>query len=119
MSRLRFDVMPAEWAKAREVVDAALRTVREVLDGGWRWREQTRVLACELDTGALPLTLQAVPRRPVTVSVLSVTERRNASEQIVSGCAVLWSWRAGTLVIHSVQNLDPSTRYDAVFAVME
>ncbi|UJR87243.1 MULTISPECIES: hypothetical protein [Sandaracinus] len=42
MTRLRFDLLPEKYDRARKVVDESFRVVREVLDGGWRWREQVR-----------------------------------------------------------------------------
>ena len=121
MSRLRFDVLPTEWSAARATVDAAFRSLREVLDGGWRWSEQTRVVSVVIDTAEFPAVFEVrgLKSRPSCVAILSAVERGDASGAVISFPTILWSWRAGVIAIAGVDPLDASTRYDCVIAVME
>ncbi|HVK87952.1 MAG TPA: hypothetical protein VM513_27720 [Kofleriaceae bacterium] len=122
MSRLRFDLLPDTYDRARKVVDESLRVVREVLDGGWRWREQVRgVVSTVIDTDVLPVqvAVPAVVTSPTAVLLLSAVPQRTATGQVISGAAVTWEWRSGALLIHSIDGLSASTRYNAVLAVME
>jgi hypothetical protein len=120
--RLRFEDMPETWELARKVLDEALRSLREVLERGFRWREQVAgVVDTTIDTAALPLSLD-VPRikvAPLAVMLLSAIEQRSQTGERISGGVVEWEWRGGRLVIHDVSGLTASTRYNATFAVME
>lgn len=122
MSRLRFDLLPAEYADARKVVDESFRVLREVLDGGWRWREQVRgVVDTVIDTAVLPVSIDVpgVKTSPLSVTLLRAVELRTASGQAISGSAVTWEWRNGALLVHSIDGLSASTRYAATLAVTE
>jgi hypothetical protein len=122
MSRLRFDLLPETYDRARRVVDESFRVIREVLDGGWRWREQVRgVVSTVIDTGELPVqvAVPAVVTSPTAVLLLSAVPQRSASGQVISSAAVTWEWRSGALLIHSIDGLAATTRYNAVLAVME
>lgn len=121
-SRLRFDLLPEKYDAARKVVDESFRVLREVLDGGFRWREQVRgVVDTVIDTGVLPVQIDvpAVKTAPLSVLCLRAIPQRSASGQVISGAAVTWEWRSGTLLVHSVDGLAATTRYDVTLAVME
>lgn len=122
MSRILFQLLPEKYNDARKVVDESFRSLREVLDGGWRWREQVRaVIDTVIDTGALPVGIQAPGvRKPLAVLLLSAAEQDAANGALtVSSASVTWEWRGGQLIIHSVAGLSANTRYNAVIAVME
>lgn len=122
MSRLRFDLLPDTYDRAKKVVDESFRVIREVLDGGWRWREQVRgVVTTVVDTAQLPVqvAVPAVVTSPTAVLLLSAVPQRSASGQVISSAAVTWEWRSGALLIHSIDGLAGATRYNAVLAVME
>jgi hypothetical protein len=125
MSRLTFDLMPEEMpARSRRVLDAAFRSLRNVLDvaqGGVRMREQFRCVDTVIDTGELPvsITVEGIKSPPLSVLLLRATEQRSGSGLIVSGTGVIWEWRSGALLIHTVDGLGASTRYDVTLAVME
>ena len=122
MSRLVFEQMPPTWEKARERVDTALRSLRAVLDRGFRAREQfTSVIDAVIDTDALPLPIE-VPgllASPLSVLVLRATAQRTTDGMVITTPAVTWTWRGGRVVIHAVGTLAAATRYDATIAVME
>lgn len=122
MSRLRFDMLPEEYASARKVLDESFRVIREVLDGGWRWREQVRgVVSTVIDTGALPVQVEVPGAKvaPLAVLCLRAIPQRSALGQVQSGGAVTWEWRSGALLVHAIDGLAASTRYDVTLAVME
>jgi hypothetical protein len=121
-SRLRFDLMPDELPeKAKRVLDEAFRSIRSVLDatqGGIRMREQFTVIDTVIDTARLPVPVKC-GARPLGVLLVGATVQRTGTGQVISGGAVTWSWRGGGLLIHDVDGLAASTRYDATIAVME
>jgi hypothetical protein len=122
MSRLVFDEMPDTWPLARERVDAALRSLRAVLDRGFRAREQySAVVDTVIDTDALPMPIEVPGLRstPLSVMVLRATAQRTADGMVITTPAVTWTWRGGRVVIHAVGTLAAATRYDATIAVME
>jgi hypothetical protein len=122
MSRLVFDEMPETWPLARERVDAALRSLRAVLDRGFRAREQySAVVDTVIDTDALPMPIEVPGLRstPLSVMVLRATAQRTADGMVITTPAVTWTWRGGRVVIHAVGTLAAATRYDATIAVME
>jgi hypothetical protein len=122
MSRLRFDPMPETYERGRRVLDESLRVLREVLDGGWRWREQVRgVIDTVIDTDVLPVAVDVpgVKSAPLSVQLLRATVQRTTTGQVLSALPVTWEWREGRLLIHSVDGLAASTRYDATLAVTE
>lgn len=122
-SRLRFERMPEKYeAPARKLLDDAFRSLRTVLDGGWQWRDQVRgVVDTTIDTDALPVGIEVrgVLSRPTSVQLLGAVEKRSTTGKVISGGSITWEWRGGVLLIHSVDALAATTRYDATFAVME
>jgi len=124
-NRLIFDPIPKETSRPlREVLERALESIRSVLDvsqGGLRVRESIRVIDCVIDTGATPTAILKVPglkTPPLAVLLLRATNQRTATGQSASGFGVQWEWR-GALLIHSVDGLSASTRYDCALAVLE
>lgn len=132
-SRLTFDAVPGtkgqppddDWAeKLRRVLDASFRSIRSVLDvasGGLRLRESTRVVDCVIDTAAYPVAVKVPGLRtpPLSVLMLRATNQRTTTGRSASGMYVDWQWRGGGLLVHAVDGLSASTRYDCVIAVLE
>jgi hypothetical protein len=126
--RLVFDPVPEEDVPAplRRVLDRALRSIRSVLDGaqgGINVREQFGgVVQTVIDTAAFPVRV-AVPARikaaPLAVLLLRATPQRSASSLTFTGKGVSWEWRAGALLIHSVDGFALNARYDTTLLVLE
>jgi hypothetical protein len=122
MSRLIFDLMPEEMPqKSRRVLDAAFRSIRNVLDVGIRMREQFRCVDAVIDTAAFPTSIRVPGLRtaPLGVLLLRATEQRSSSGHVISSAGVLWEWRGGALLIQSIDILSSATRYDVTLAVLE
>ncbi|UJR78930.1 hypothetical protein [Sandaracinus amylolyticus] len=122
MSRLRFDPMPEKYERARKVVDESFRSLREVLDRGFRWREQVGgVVDTVIDTDQLPVLIDVpgVKTKPLAVFLLRAVPQRTSDGKVITSPAVQWEWRSGALLVHSVDGLAASTRYNATIAVME
>lgn len=121
MSRLRFEIIPEDFSKARRALDEAFRSLREVLDRGFRAREQFPcVLDTVIDAGELPTTysVPGITQAPTAVLLLRATAQGGASGQFVSGGSVTWEWRGGRLLLVDVDAL-ASGRWDATLAVVE
>ena len=124
-SRLTFDLMPEEMpAKSRRVLDAAFRSLRNVLDvaqGGVKMREQFRCVDTVVDMAALPVSVavDGLKAPPLALLVLRATEQRSSTGYVFTGIGVQWEWRSGALLIHGLTDLDGATRYAVTFAVME
>lgn len=136
MTRLRIERVPAKWEDAQRVVDRALASIRELLDRGWRWREQVRVVKeIGFDTdgsnnivgGGLETKIEIDGRtRPTAVVCLRLEEVGDLSPFagetdpfVISFPAVRWRWREGFVQIAAVSQTEASKRYRATFAVME
>lgn len=120
-TRLKVQVLSADWGSARLQIDEQFRALREVLLGGFRWSEQVRsVVSIEsLDPSQLPqpVDVPGMKSTPSTVLLLRATEVLTPTH--VSGGTVTWEWRAGSLLLTAVSALTSGTRYDCLFAVME
>lgn len=120
-SRLDFDIMPQELpAKSRRVLDAAFRSLRSILDNGIRMREQFRCVDAVIDTARLPVSVAVdTTAPPLSVSLLRAVVQRSTSGAVISHARVTWEWRSGAVLIHAIDGLAASTRYDVTLAVME
>jgi hypothetical protein len=129
MSRLTFDPIPegndAKWVeRLRRVLEASFGSIRTVLDaaqGGIRMREQFRCIDTVIDMAALPVSVavEGLKAPPLAVLVLRATEQRSSTGYVFTGIGVQWEWRGGAVLVHAIDGLAASTRYDATFAVME
>lgn len=124
MSRLIIDPTPQGTPDAlRRMLDAFVQSVREILVGGWRWREQVEhVIDVTLDTGDLPITVavSGLRERPLGVVMLRATVEGDTGETVISGGHVTWSWTGDEAVsLSSLGALASSTRYHVTIAVME
>ncbi len=122
MSRLKLEKMPETYeGGARKLIDDAFRSLRTVLERGFRWREQVAgVVETVIDTSELPVSVE-VPNisRPIAVLLLGAIVQRSENGHVISGGEVTWEWRGGALLIHDVSGLAVTTRYNCVLAVME
>lgn len=112
---------PGPWGDGpRKVIDEALRAAREILAGGFKWRDQVRgVYEVVIDTATLPDEYDCPGiSNPLAVFILRARVQRGTGVAITSA-AVTWNWRGGRLQIVSVPELASTTHYDAVIAVME
>jgi hypothetical protein len=101
------------------VLAERLDGVREVLDRGFRVREQYRdVREVEIDTGALPLDVQ-VRGSTAPTAVLCLRAQEPRSAVVFSGVGVAWEWCDGIVRIHEFDALSASTRYLVTLAVVE
>jgi hypothetical protein len=123
MSRLVFDPLPADTvAPLRRVLDAAMRSIREILEGGWRWREQVQhVKTVTLAGDDLPLSLafDGLLSPPVCVLMLSAVEADSGTGIVISGGAVTWSFANGAVVLSGLSEITGATRYQVTLAAME
>ncbi len=122
MTRIRFDIMPETYDMARQVIDESFRSLRQVLDRGVRMREQfAGVLETTISTQTLPTTysVPGIRSAPSGVILLRAMRGGTTTGMVTSGNQITWEWRAGQLVIYSVDGLDADTNYDAVLAVLE
>jgi hypothetical protein len=119
MRRLRYDQIPVDFAKARSIISDALTDLVSVLDGGWRWREQSRVIDTTIDTGALPVsvTVPGLSSPPESAILLSAQNVAVADGRIISGGSITWEWRGGAILIHAASGLAAATRYRATIAL--
>jgi hypothetical protein len=129
MSRLTFDPIPEgndpKWSeRLKRVLEASFSSIRTVLDsaqGGIRMREQFRCIDTVVDMSGLPvsITVEGLKSPPLAVLLLGAAVQRTGTGQVISGGAVTWEWRSGAVLVHAIDGLAASTRYDATFAVME
>lgn len=122
MSRLIFDELPETYEAAKAVLNASFRSLREVLEHGFRAKEQlSRTVEVVIDTSDLPLPVEVdgMKNPPMCVLVLRALEQGADAPIVISCPAVSWEWRAGRVIIHAVGTLAAATRYNAVLAVME
>lgn len=119
--RVKLDPVPSEWTKAQPVLDQHARSIGLVLDRGFQVREQIReVHDVVIDTDALPVALLVASRtRPLAVLLLSAVVRFSSDGKSVSGGAITWEWRNGTVRLHAIDGLAASTIYNATIAILE
>ena len=113
------------WDAALEPLLAFARDVRQVLNGGFRVRDQIGcVIEVVIDAGALPATVQ-IPKgtRPIAVSLVRC-DAVVADGLVVSGGAILWSEGPvvdglPTLLLREFGAFGGTARYNCVIAVLE
>lgn len=111
-------LLPKEWSEAWRVVDEALRD----LLGRAESTPKIRLIPTLIDTGATPYGVIDRPdlkKAPKAVSLAAAVVQRSATGQSIAGGVVTSEFRGGRLIIHTVTGLAATTRYDAVFVVME
>lgn len=109
------------WEKARRPVAEFMRDVQIILNRGVKLSEQVRdVVTGMIDTDAYPCYISFSGNyAPVTVMLASATKQDTTDGHKFSGGLVEWEQRGNSILIHNVSGLSASTRYDAVFVVME
>lgn len=116
----RYALMPLEWADARSTLDSVLYSLAQIVDRGFRTRDQCKlVFDVKLNTGSLPISLDIGPAVPVEVRLLSAIIPSSTDAKVISGGSVTWEWRAGAVKIHALGSLAATTTYNAVIAVVE
>lgn len=123
MSRLIFDPTPPDTkAPLRRVLDSIMGSVREILDGGFRWREQVgHVLDVQIDTDDLPINVSVpgLKAQPESVVLLRAMEL-DGDGAAISGGSVSWTWPGDeSVTLTALGALASSTQYTIAVAVME
>lgn len=107
------------WAEAFAPLMVFAREVSSILNGGFRVRDQVRIVRdVAIDTGALPVVLE-VPAGTRAIGVVLVRAVTAGSGRVLTGGSIEWETVPAGIRIHSVDGLSASTTYDATIAVME
>lgn len=101
----------------------ALAPLRDLVDAlrGVRVRDQVRIVVdTVVDTAAMPLEL-ALPgdATPLGIVLVRAMEQGSDDGHAISGGGVTWSPGGAGVLIHEIDSLAASTRYDATIAVLE
>jgi hypothetical protein len=98
---------------------AFARQIRGVLNGGFRFADQARVVSFRFSTQA-PVLVQTLLRRPPAGLIcLSMAETRGDRARVVSGAAITWRGSADGIVIETIAGAIPGVDYDVSAAVLE
>lgn len=116
----RLQLRDVSWETARRLFQGWIDGVQAVVNGGATLSETMagQVVTFDWNDDNAPTAVKAkLSARPVAVLVLSA-KRTGATEDVVSGSAVSWTWNAGLLSVSAITGLSSSTDYSVtVWAV--
>lgn len=105
---------------ASPVVREFMRTVREILNGGVRARDQGIVRSFRWTSTAAPvLVAYSGQRPPLAVVVLQLSEQRGAQEVKTSGVSCSWVYSVRGLLVSDIGSTTPGTEYDVTVLIVE
>ena len=99
---------------------AFIREVRAIVNGGFRFDDQTRVVTARFLSTQAPILLDASTRRPPRALLcLSMAETRGDVATKITGAAIAWRFSQDGIYIEDIEHTIPGVEYEIAVAIVE
>lgn len=114
-------VVSGKWEGVSARVDEALRDIRAILNGGFRFSDQCVTRTFRWNTADAPVRVSVPSGKPPLglVVLRAVFPPPAAATRVAGGGTIGWSWDGSACAIEEITGLFPGLAYDVTVLVVE